>query len=62
MSLRHISLFVDCVDAAQIDELSAKLSDGGQIFMPLDKYPFSPDSAGLSDKFGISWQLNLASG
>ncbi|MGZ3350339.1 MAG: VOC family protein [Xanthobacteraceae bacterium] len=36
--------------------------DGGQIFMPLDKYPFSPKFGWLSDKFGVSWQLNLASG
>src|SRR5882672_7293151 len=31
----------DCADEAEIDELFAKLSDGGQIFMPLDKYPFA---------------------
>ncbi|MGZ3327218.1 MAG: VOC family protein [Xanthobacteraceae bacterium] len=36
--------------------------DGGQIFVPLDKYPFSPKFGWLSDKFGVSWQLNLASG
>jgi uncharacterized glyoxalase superfamily protein PhnB len=36
-----MSLFVDCADEAEIDELFSKLSNGGQILMPLDKYPFS---------------------
>nr|WP_328805576.1 hypothetical protein [Paenibacillus apii] len=35
-----------------MDDLFGKLSEGGQVFMPLDKYPFS-------DKFGVTWQLNL---
>jgi predicted 3-demethylubiquinone-9 3-methyltransferase (glyoxalase superfamily) len=56
-----MSLFVDCAGEAEIDQLFAKLSDGGQIFMPLDKYPFSRRFGWLSDKFGVSWQLNLAS-
>ncbi len=53
-----MSLFVDCADEAEIDALFAKLSDGGQIFMPLDKYPFSRKFGWLSDRFGVSWQLN----
>jgi uncharacterized glyoxalase superfamily protein PhnB len=60
--LRHISLFVDCVDAARIDELFAKLSDGGQMFMPLDKYPFSPQIRLAVGQIRRSWQLNPASG
>jgi predicted 3-demethylubiquinone-9 3-methyltransferase (glyoxalase superfamily) len=54
-----MSLFVDCADETQIDGLFAKLSEGGQIFMPLDKYPFSQKFGWLSDRFGVSWQLNL---
>jgi predicted 3-demethylubiquinone-9 3-methyltransferase (glyoxalase superfamily) len=54
-----MSLFVDCIDEAEIDELFAKLSDGGQIFMPLNQYPFSRKFGWLSDRFGVSWQLNL---
>lgn len=57
-----MSLFVDFANEAEIDELFAKLSDGGQVFMPLDKYPFSSRFGWLSDKFGVSWQLNLAGG
>jgi predicted 3-demethylubiquinone-9 3-methyltransferase (glyoxalase superfamily) len=53
-----MSLFVDCADEAEIDGLFAKLSDGGQILMPLNPYPFSRKFGWLSDKFGVSWQLN----
>jgi len=56
-----MSLF-DCADEAEIDELFARLSDGGQIFMPLDKYPFSRKFGWLSDRFGVSWQLNWQNG
>jgi predicted 3-demethylubiquinone-9 3-methyltransferase (glyoxalase superfamily) len=53
-----MSLFVDCCDEAEIDALFAKLSDGGQILMPWGAYPFSRKFGWLSDKYGVSWQLN----
>ncbi len=54
-----MSLFVDCADEAEIDDMFAKLSDGGQVFMPLNSYPFSRKFGCQSDKYGVSWQLNL---
>jgi predicted 3-demethylubiquinone-9 3-methyltransferase (glyoxalase superfamily) len=54
-----MSLFVSCETAAEVDALFAKLSDGGQVMMPLDKYPFSDRFAWVSDRFGVSWQLML---
>ena len=54
-----ISLFVTCSEEAEVDTLFAKLSEGGQVMMPLDKYPFSEKFAWTSDRFGVSWQLSL---
>jgi predicted 3-demethylubiquinone-9 3-methyltransferase (glyoxalase superfamily) len=54
-----MSLFVDCQTPDEIDRLFASLSQGGQILMPLDTYPFSPRYAWVNDRFGVSWQLNL---
>jgi len=53
------SLFVDCGSEAEIDELFARLSEGGKVMMPLDKYPFSKRFGWLADRFGVSWQLSL---
>jgi predicted 3-demethylubiquinone-9 3-methyltransferase (glyoxalase superfamily) len=57
-----MSLFVDCVDEAEIDGLFARLSEGGQIFMPLHTYPFSRKFGWLSERYGVSWQLNWPNG
>lgn len=54
-----ISIFVDCDDAAEVERLFAGLSDGGQVMMPLDAYPFSPKFGWVQDRFGLSWQLHL---
>lgn len=56
-----ISYFVACDTAEQVDSLYATLSDGGEILMPLDSYPFSERYAWIEDKYGVSWQLLLGS-
>ncbi len=55
-----ISFFIDCKNNEEISMLFMKLSSGGKIRIPLDKYPFSEKFAWIDDKFGVSWQLNLA--
>jgi predicted 3-demethylubiquinone-9 3-methyltransferase (glyoxalase superfamily) len=55
-----ISLFVDCETEREVDDLFAALSDGGEVLMGLDAYPFSERFAWVNDRFGVSWQLNLA--
>jgi|SRR5690242_16604171 predicted 3-demethylubiquinone-9 3-methyltransferase (glyoxalase superfamily) len=55
-----ISLFVECGDEEEIERLFAKLSEGGQIMMPLNNYGFSRRFGWCADRFGVSWQLTLA--
>ena len=43
----------------RIDEVWAKLCEGGKELMPLDKYPFSERYGWIQDKYGLSWQLIL---
>jgi predicted 3-demethylubiquinone-9 3-methyltransferase (glyoxalase superfamily) len=54
-----ISLFMYCESDEKIDELYTKLSEQGNINMPLDKYDWSPKYAWVKDKFGVSWQLTV---
>lgn len=56
-----VSFFVNCETELEIDDLFANLS-GGKILMPLQKYPFSEKFGWVEDKYGISWQLNFATG
>ena len=53
-----ISLFVQCDSQEELETLFNKLSEGGQVMMPLDNYGFSTRFAWVSDRFGVSWQLN----
>lgn len=41
----------------RIDVIWEKLSEGGKVLMPLDKYPFSERYGWVQDKYGLSWQL-----
>lgn len=54
------SLFVECESDEELERLAAALSEGGRVLMPLDNYGFSKRFAWVDDRFGVSWQLNLA--
>jgi predicted 3-demethylubiquinone-9 3-methyltransferase (glyoxalase superfamily) len=53
------SFMVECESEAQLETLWAALGDGGSALMPLDAYGFSRRFGWLTDRFGVSWQLNL---
>ena len=55
-----ISIFSDFDREEQLDGAYAKLSEEGTVLMPLQEYPFSSRFAWLNDRYGVSWQLNLA--
>jgi predicted 3-demethylubiquinone-9 3-methyltransferase (glyoxalase superfamily) len=54
-----ISFIVSCATKEDVDALWAKLSEGGQVLMPLDSYPFSERYGWIQDKYGVPWQLIL---
>jgi predicted 3-demethylubiquinone-9 3-methyltransferase (glyoxalase superfamily) len=45
--------------AKKIDEVWAKLSEGGKVMMDLGEYPFSKRYGWVADKYGFTWQLIL---
>ncbi|HET9015720.1 MAG TPA: VOC family protein, partial [Thermomicrobiaceae bacterium] len=54
-----ISLYMRCASEEEIERLYRGLSVGGQVFMPLDRYPFSERFAWVGDRLGVTWQLAL---
>jgi predicted 3-demethylubiquinone-9 3-methyltransferase (glyoxalase superfamily) len=55
-----ISLYVQCKTEQEVDRLYATLSDKGEELMPMGGYGFSAKFGWINDRFGVSWQLNLA--
>jgi predicted 3-demethylubiquinone-9 3-methyltransferase (glyoxalase superfamily) len=54
------SFFIQCETENEIDTLWEKLSENSpKIFWPLKEYPFSKKYGWVTDKFRLSWQLNL---
>ncbi len=54
-----MSLYVNDGSEKEIEKLFQRLSQDGQIFMPLASYPFSEKFGWVADKYGVSWQLNF---
>jgi len=53
------SFFVDCDSEADLRRFAAALGEGGVVMMPVNNYGFSTLFTWLSDRYGVSWQLNL---
>jgi predicted 3-demethylubiquinone-9 3-methyltransferase (glyoxalase superfamily) len=54
-----ISNYLECKDEIELERLFSKLSENGNVTMPLNNYGFSHRFGWVIDQFGISWQLNL---
>jgi predicted 3-demethylubiquinone-9 3-methyltransferase (glyoxalase superfamily) len=55
-----ISMWIECSSSTEIERLSAALGAGGAALMPLGNYGFSRQFAWVADRYGVTWQLNLA--
>jgi predicted 3-demethylubiquinone-9 3-methyltransferase (glyoxalase superfamily)/catechol 2,3-dioxygenase-like lactoylglutathione lyase family enzyme len=55
------SIFVETDSESELAHAFEQLSADGQVFMPLGEYGFSRRFGWVSDRFGVSWQLNLGS-
>lgn len=54
------TLSVTLASEAEVRAVFAKLSDGGNIQMPVDKTFWSPAFGMLVDRFGVSWMVTVA--
>ncbi|MEK5077892.1 VOC family protein [Solibacillus sp. FSL W7-1436] len=54
------SIFITCDTEKEIDHLYEKLLEGGHPLMPIGDYGFSKKFGWLNDRYGVSWQINLA--
>ncbi|OCA92027.1 hypothetical protein A8F95_18970 [Bacillus wudalianchiensis] len=53
------SIYVTCDTEEEMTSLYQQLIVGGQALMPIGDYGFSKKFGWLTDRFGVSWQLNL---
>ncbi len=54
------SIWIETESEEEIQRLFPALAVGGSELMPLGAYGFSRRFGWLNDRFGVSWQLNLA--
>lgn len=54
------STFVELDSLADLEHVFSALSEEGEVLMPLDNYGFSQRFGWVNDRFGVSWQLNVA--
>lgn len=56
----NISISLSGDDEAELRGYWDKLSDGGQVTMPLEKAPWGDLFGMCTDRFGIAWMVNVA--
>ncbi len=47
-------------DAAELKEYFEKLSNGGLVLAPIEKSPWGDQFGMVTDKYGITWMVNIA--
>jgi predicted 3-demethylubiquinone-9 3-methyltransferase (glyoxalase superfamily) len=54
------SFWIECSSEDEVRRLADTLKEGGSELMPVGDYGFSKLFAWVSDRFGVSWQINCA--
>lgn len=54
------SVWIEAESEHELERLNAALGEGGGQLMPLGDYGFSRRFGWVNDRYGVSWQLNLA--
>jgi PhnB protein len=57
-----ISVSLSGDDAAELRGYWDKLSDGGEITVPLEKQMWGDEFGACVDRFGVSWMVNIGQG
>lgn len=55
-----ISVWIECSSPAEFERVSGSLGEGGAMLMPPDDYGFSQRFCWVADRYGVTWQLNVA--
>ena len=53
------SFFVIFDDEHKLGAAYSRLSEGGQILMPLASYPFARAFGWVQDRWGVCWQMSI---
>jgi PhnB protein len=56
----NFSISLSGDNEAELTTYYQKLSDGGVVTMPLDKAPWGDSFGMCTDKFGVSWLVNIS--
>ena len=56
----NFSISIEPTSIEETDEQFARLSDGGNVTMPLEKMFWGAYHGSCTDKFGINWQFNYS--
>ncbi len=54
----NIPLALNCSSEKELRDIFAKLSAGGDVFMPVDKVFWGGIFGVVTDKYGVEWMLN----
>jgi len=54
----NVALSLNCDSKAEIETLFSKLSQGGEVFMPLERAFWGGLFGVVTDKYGVEWMLN----